>query len=702
MNNIAIKINGTFLELDDVTIRFKKETTLFSSSVVPVLYSFPFRLPDTPKNIKTLGFINLPEVSTSLNIEFSCEFYLFGNFWMNGIIEVKKYYTGAFDCNLYSGIDKTIRQILSTPMRELDFGKWNSFSLFDEIRPYYIAEYTIDNPGGISYNVDGVSASYSTTWFAAWAGNVADTIQNFIDDANSKTSITGMQLSVLSGPTPNLSGGWVFTFLAIGTTNSMVGPQSIADQLTKERLIIKCLNNTFDYLTQEHANALVNEEYGSWYEDTFGKIPYRFPLIKNTMHTGVESTNPLENKYNRWDFAAQEYSFQDTTTYGLVEWFGYRYFAISVCPFISEIFAAIQRTTKYSIEYDLFKTTLADLLLITNGMLTPKDYTEWQQSPNYIDLRCSMPDMTIEEFLMGIKQLFYQNYTIDYRYNKIITKPFAEIIQHNNPLDLTGSVIKKYGYETNQKYSEGFDLHYQYDTNDQLVNERIKTYVKQKLKPPVSNIGALPATDNEQADIRYVQEIDSYYTAMVNPQTLTTTWVYFCDGQLNFRKGNAAVTIKPALSPILMSRETDGESEILLPELKQAAKVKEQSQDEHTFKGRLAFWYGLQNDTTNRKYPFASYHNRDAQNNEIGDNTLKYDTDIGIHSRYAQPYLDFLKNTRPFQFETLMKPEDVLSFDDNRPVRIESINYITHTLDFSVSNKTAAELVKVTMDIYKL
>jgi hypothetical protein len=703
MNNIAIKIGDYFLELPDVTIRFKKQTTLFSESVVPVLYSFPFTVPDSPNNIKNLNFINLPEVDSELKINIPCKVYLFGNFWMNGIIEVNKYYTGGFDCNLFSGIDESIKQLLQTPLRNLDFGEFNAYSLFDKIRPYYVAQYNIiAASGGVSYNVEGVGGAYSTTWFTGWEGNVQDTIDEFIADANSKSHIHGMTLSVLSGPISDGSGGWFFTFVALGDTAGMLGPESVDDQLARERVIISCLNNSDDYLLQQHANALANDEAGEWYRQTFGEFPYQFPLIKNNLHTGVEVTNALLNKLNLWDFDEERFVFNEVPTFALTNFYNYTYFCGVACPFVSEIFSAIQRTTKYEMDYSLFVNTLSNLLLLSNGIMTPKEYTALQQPPNYIDLRCSMPDMTIEEFLLGIKLLFSQNFSIDYVNSKIEVKSFSDIIGSNNALDITSRVLKKYGYETKTKYDKGFDLHYTFDTNDTLVDDRVKKYVLQNLKTEVANIAALPSTGNEQMDIRYVIDKDAYYIVRIHPQTLASTWVYFCDGQLNYRLGEAEINVSPTLSPILMTRVTEGEAQILMPELKQPAKVKEQSSEENPFKGRLAFWWGLQEDSLGRKYPFASYHNVDTQGDDVGDHTLKYHSDIGIYERYGKPFYDFLQRTKPFKFEVLMKPEEVLSFNDNNPIRIESTNYISHTLDFSISNKTKVDFVKVTMDVYKL
>lgn len=705
MNNIAIEVNGIFLKLDKAKIRFKRRSTLFADTIVPLFYSFPFNVPDDPQNLKALGFVNNPQSATPFRQELGCRVYLFGQLWFNGVLQVERYISGKFDCNIYLGSDKRLKVLLETPLRKLDFGDFNEFSLFDKIPAYYIAEYYVNNPGNIFYEVVGVGGAYNVEFKSFWAGNVTDTVNNFIADINAQTGVTGLTGVLLSGPVVS-GGGWKFKFRIQAINNTIYGPESIENQVfspfNAEKILLKNLKNTFDSLIANHANALASEDYSDWYNESFGPFNYKMPPIFNDKISGSIKVLLDEIQLNPYDF--NDETFIDFGhNHNITEFYNYSLRPWCPTPFLRYVVERVSKTIGIGIHLpESTSSKIEDLLLVANTVTLPKVNIPLIASPSSIDLRETMPDITVNDLLVSIKKIFFLLFSYDYGNNNIVSSDIGEVLNTANALDISNRCEPKPGYEVNIVFGNGFDFSYQFDPSDELPNELINNSQNGVIRGSVNNIADLPTSGNLRGDIYYVRSRDEYYVWLVNyGNPSLSAFVFYSNGAINKTTGAGQNKVISDVSPLLMKRVDIGGGDVaLMPAMRQTVRVPDMV-NEFQVKARLAFWRGMQQTKDGKKYPLASYHNIDTNGNQIADNTLRIDGEGGLYETSAATLFDFLSNTRPFKFVAKFKPEEVLKFDDAKKLRIESIDYLMSEMDFTIENGVSLDYVKVTLDLYK-
>lgn len=104
MNNvIGIEVNNQFLDLNQAGIRIEKINPFFSPSVYQGDYSFPFTLPATEKNMKTLGFVNLVDVSEKV-LSYTATVYIYGLPQFSLKLSITKVRLRSIDVILKGGI----------------------------------------------------------------------------------------------------------------------------------------------------------------------------------------------------------------------------------------------------------------------------------------------------------------------------------------------------------------------------------------------------------------------------------------------------------------------------------------------------------------------------------------------------------------------------------------------------------------------
>jgi hypothetical protein len=119
MSLIAIEINNEFLDLGDTSVRYELVNPIFSTEIYQGDYSFPFTIPATRKNLKTLVFVNSLDVSDR-KLEHTVSLHLYGipRYTVKlRVIKVRKY---SIDIRLSGGL-KALKNI-DKKLSEIDLG----------------------------------------------------------------------------------------------------------------------------------------------------------------------------------------------------------------------------------------------------------------------------------------------------------------------------------------------------------------------------------------------------------------------------------------------------------------------------------------------------------------------------------------------------------------------------------------------------
>lgn len=100
MNGFAIKVNGQFLEFpDEIKIRLKIKSQLFDRNILPKSYTFPISVSDTPLNQLIFNNISRRDIFKGLN-KYECVFYIEGVEYDSGILTIRSYAKGKYDCDI--------------------------------------------------------------------------------------------------------------------------------------------------------------------------------------------------------------------------------------------------------------------------------------------------------------------------------------------------------------------------------------------------------------------------------------------------------------------------------------------------------------------------------------------------------------------------------------------------------------------------
>jgi hypothetical protein len=116
---IDLKVNGVSLELDPATsIRWVKESSLFTEEAVPAPYSFPFQLPASKRNREILSHQDIIR-STHKCTVYESELYLAGSLFFRGNLSIEKtLYRKQYRVKLIVHRNKFVEKRLD----EFDFG----------------------------------------------------------------------------------------------------------------------------------------------------------------------------------------------------------------------------------------------------------------------------------------------------------------------------------------------------------------------------------------------------------------------------------------------------------------------------------------------------------------------------------------------------------------------------------------------------
>jgi len=314
-------------------------------------------------------------------------------------------------------------------------------------------------------------------------------------------------------------------------------------------------------------------------------------------------------------------------------------------------------TTYHEIRYQSFNGMITRLVPVTN----------YQRVLDKFSLSDCMPDITIREFLISLRNMFNVAFVVNGTSVSIIRR--KDLLQANPAKDITFMATQD-PQVISVAHSKGAKLEWCHDNSDLNFSEGFNS-IDDKLEligDPVPTMDALFALDPRMNEIRLMESYDIYfqYAERDNPETGEPEyiWQQFSNSLQNLVLGNGEEVFSGKISTLLMIKLTriTGEPEIRVPWAEQKSNSVFRAQAE-PFTARLLFYRGMQEDSQGGTYPLGSSDNFDFYGNPIpGANlSLRWQGESGLYKQLWESYLFWWNSRRQINY-TILKP-DQLRFD---------------------------------------
>jgi hypothetical protein len=732
MNLIDIKMAGGFLEMDKASVRLNIDSNIFSNVAAPVAYSYPFSVPGTPYNKRLFGHTHLPESAVKLKQSYPVEIWLDGNYWHTCMLYVEEYKGGYFDVNVTSGGTLGNKELLDKKMREMDFGAYNAWDVAERYM-YVLAEITWDDSEDLNMEIvlqypEAPPTDDEITIPADPDKQLmVDNLMSILADKGALYHFTAVLYEPLSHPIPGTNRivlyirGTTYRSLMAGLTVSSGTINHILQHYTWPYASgISLEDGPYQTSTRWYVEGHMTQvsrgvTQNPYYIALYGQTKWYFPLILNQLISSTEFNEESSGGYlNRWLFDLQ-------THFSAISIFddqGGMYFNAVLCPQVSWIVETIYSNWGLKIDNTFFTTLENDSLILLSMRLIFLYKPEDMMEPKPIDVRKAMPDMTVREFMGGLKTLFGLAYSYNFAGGKVEVTTYEQVMQDKTYTDITSKVVRMPEPITLEEYSDGVDLTFNHDGGDRAANDRTKLLDGDRpVHDAVVSIDLLPASDEDGA-LRLVIAEDKYYTWEVNPETLTLEWMYYCDNLVNKRVGNGGKTYEATVTPPLQRKISPLYGEgyeqphagdetglfIKVPWIDQECKSYFMGDDDNTFAGRVAFYRGLQANgfEPGYPYPYASTDVVTYDDEYLGAVSLKWDdiNNNGLYDTYWKKFIEFLTNGQAFSSEVQYTVNDLRALNTNKWVRIESTEYLHKKIQVTLENATKT-LKPAAVEIYK-
>jgi len=331
-------------------------------------------------------------------------------------------------------------------------------------------------------------------------------------------------------------------------------------------------------------------------------------------------------------------------------------------------------------------------------------------APLSVDPADLLPAMGIKDYLKALKNMFCLGYFYNYRQKQFNIEPLKNLLDEDI-LDWTGKAEPVDEILSDDDKKDGYKMSFEWDSNDEIPDDYIKSLDGYTIKTTVNSIAHLPASGNTTGDVRYVRYECAYYLWCKNDSG-TLEWQAFSYPYQNMDvdEGENLLSTKltPIPSAIIDLTGWDQDLEDWVPIEYKAPFMKQIGNCPHVnnvmgneFDGRLLFYRGIKTDSRGYYYPLASADALDIHGSSTGNYTLQWDGDKGLYQQWWRDWHEFLDNTKETKWNLHLKLSDVIELDMRKRIRIKNVVYLIKkiTVQFPFSGKATAALMKITPDI---
>ncbi len=271
------------------------------------------------------------------------------------------------------------------------------------------------------------------------------------------------------------------------------------------------------------------------------------------------------------------------------------------------------------------------------------------------DLKDSLPDMLISDFILTIRTMFNLAFIIT-PLGSVLIRKRIDIVSSGDTEKIDHLIVSTPKMIVEQS-SPGIFLRYTHEENDLVFSDEFKDVFENEklLQPSVNSISDLSQTDPSINEIRLVRSYGQYYQyagTEVNGVT-TYEWKFYSNDFQDFRVGDTPeeLTALASTLPMIHYQRTVGGPYYRVPIARQLSSSRLR-QISLPFGLRFLFYRGLVDDSQGNLYPYGSSDPFNSKGELLpgAGLSLKWDGPQGIYEQLWKEYLSWWDHRRPVTF----------------------------------------------------
>jgi hypothetical protein len=680
---IDFRISATGESLDmypDTVLNLEINNPLFDTDIIKGALIYPFDFPDTPGNRRKLGFpaqlLNTTTVSASL----ASDLYIEGILFKSGTLTILKQVDSKITTSFVAGVG-ALNTSIAKNLPDIDYGAPVPFSY----NAFTVNVTAIGTGLKIGLAIDFTFGGVTTTFHKA--GTIV-----ISDNPSFDAAVQELQALFLA----DTSGM---------ATNHVIGIKYDHNTLiaNSRKLFFRLADNVSAVLNT--GNADYNGTWnGGFLLDpiaadmkanaslSYPDVNFTFPVISApdfyTWSGGSISSYPGLINFYATDI--QQYLVNaavDGLREGLV---------VVPQPFFVHIFKKVFEATGYKIKGSfLDDADVMKLIIFNNFALDSVVYdaasptviviNKWSDT---IDLKNHVPDISITDFIKGVKNFFNLGIFVDDSKKTVEFILLRDVVRSDDYDDWT-SITLQTGKEIDFNTGSGYTLKVPDNLNADVAARAIP--LAGTVKASVTSTAALAAlTDHADGDLRLVTDLDQYYkcTRLYDGTVYSFTWSFFSENYYSYVVGDGKNEIPLSIGTLLMDTPVEHARvpHWLVPVMSGTGSGNYFNIGINKAPFTLLNYHGMNDDSASLLYPLASNGYKDYAGSLEGSLSLKPgDASYGIYAQYYKDWITFLNKTRPVTLTCNLDLAKLMSPNMQKKKRIDNVQYIINKITVAIT-----------------
>ncbi len=709
MDNIAIKLNGVFLDLpDDFKLRIRMRGPLFKRDYIPRSYTFPFDIPATQKNLQAMGFRNRLDIRAR-RFSDNVELYLMGNLYGFGIMYVRRYRSGKFDTDILIDLGTLDDKVENKTLKDVNYGDAiNLGETPDDVvatAKDYVINASVDKKVTFPSVRNIGFYKGKNDYFGKFVNNYVrfidegtlgqldyrkmldgDTIEiNYYleeEDEHKTITLTARDSpdltkdEISSGLDPEVPGTETFpSYYSFTKWIQHIQIQLISNKVFNKYFRVEGISNYFTFQLNFNAIEIIANETSDKVRITGGII---------TSINWKDEVNVFDELYHNsvLNYYRIDVFPRDRTPTLFAARTG-RYHTLCPFPYLSFIYKSIFETLELPFQNDFaLDSEIDSLIMYQNFALDELQSNGYNGYKKIFEIRQIVPDIDLRDFLLAINQMFcliiYKNRTT----GKYYLKALKDVVKDTRRKDWNKYCKNKKDPGKEYLFEDGIRLTMNYDSADDLTDTRQLGFDERELKESVNDVQDLPIIGNVANEIRLVEGVQKYYQV----QEDLTTWLYYSDNFYDYKVGDEKININTDASTMHMSvHESDkGDFEWLIPESDQPGSSNEFGIGINNYGLKLLFFRGMYKTSDDYDYPLASSDIFDYAGNTIANYRLIWDSPEGLFNVWWRDWYNVLNDSEKTQTYFNIEFSELLNFDFTEKVTFNDQTFYVDEIEFII------------------
>ncbi len=691
---IGIRVNDTWLDVDLGTkIRLQLTNPMIERTIMPGEFSFPFRLPASPKNLRAFQFYSF--VETEGQVFPNVDAYLY----VSGILLYKGILIANYQGKPYIDVNFAVSSSMIAIIKDVKVGELNWGDMIDIAVSAQSIVWNIDNNwigGTMQCVIEGYGQFLQTVTTTVNAALLLLKAQIdavvFFGDKTITVSVTGNEISFTAdwlGVSPGLN---VVFVTQVGRTQNIVS----------------------QYGGPAHFNEEWNRHMEEVNAETYPQRDYVFFPVRNT-----KSEVP-------WFYL------NDIDPYGFFEIFYQNFYNPELEEFIPQVeFENVDSPGTFSypsgvtpfvfVAKYLDKIASALEMNVTGffhgGIETPivvwSNYlVDLVKSESFADnlfttqffLKDTLPDVTVEEFIQACCDTFCLGVNAKDRGTSFEMVLLSSLLYSSPIVDWSRKVTKEAKIYA-EKMATGFLLDYNREEYDQFTKDALELIKDWEF------VGAFPSTaefpnvqgSSSQDAFLYAYAIDTNKLYLRTLPGGTFAWVWteiFTNAAFGYgpERDSQSVKVADPLSSYVGSDDYGPLQAWKVPHVQQPISLQVYNRHRATIKKvRFLQYLGMQGNEGDKPYPCGSTDGINLAETMISGLDLRLHGEYGLFKLFWKPWLDFLLMAKKVEMPVNLSILDVLNIDWGKRVHIDGSHYLVYDLkpDMPITKETMVTLIKI-------